>query len=213
MLSQSYARRLHAHSALTRPVTLVAFIALAVPDSASSPLAPSPTYSQTSFQPSARTSSQTPSQTSSLGSHVSSAAHRALPPSIAPADTDSTYDTTVTNRGKIRGGGHVITHDQLDHEQEYPLSSVLVAHFPGIRVVRGDRFNRVASGIHVSIKGDPCFVQLFIDGVFAADGDVDMVNVRDLESIEYRTPGNIPVQFQNRLAGAPCGALLLWSKG
>jgi hypothetical protein len=197
MLSQSYARRLHAHSALTRPVTLVAFIALAVPDSASSPLAPSPTYSQTS----------------SLGSHVSSAAHRALPPSIAPADTDSTYDTTVTNRGKIRGGGHVITHDQLDHEQEYPLSSVLVAHFPGIRVVRGDRFNRVASGIHVSIKGDPCFVQLFIDGVFAADGDVDMVNVRDLESIEYRTPGNIPVQFQNRLAGAPCGALLLWSKG
>ena len=209
MLSQSYARRFHAHSALTRPVALVAFIALAVPDSASRPLAPSPTYSPTSFQ----TSSQTPSRTRSLSSHVSSTVSRALPPSIAAADTDSTHKATVTDRDRARRGGHAITHDQLDHEQDFPLSSVIVAHFPGIRVVRGPLFNRIASGIHVSIKGDPCFVQLFIDGVFAADGDVDMVNVRDLESIEYRTPGNIPVEFQNRLAGAPCGALLLWSKG
>jgi hypothetical protein len=194
---------------LTRPVILVAFIALAVPDSALSPLAPSPAYLQTSIQ----TPSRTPSRTPSLGSHGSSAVHRALPPSIAPADTDSTHDSTVTNRDRIRRGGHAITHDQLDQEQDFPLSSVIVAHFPGIRVVRGSMFNRIASGIHVSIKGDPCFVQLFIDGVFAADGDVDMVNVRDLESIEYRTPGNIPVEFQNQLAGAPCGALLLWSKG
>jgi hypothetical protein len=39
-----------------------------------------------------------------------------------------------------------------------------------------------------------------------------MVSVRDLSSIEYRTPGNIPVQYQNRLQGAACGALFLWSK-
>jgi len=209
MLSQSYARRLHAHSALTRPVILIAFIALAVPDSAASPLAHLPTYLQTPFQ----TSSRAPSQTALAGSHVSSVPRRALTLSIAPADTDSTHNNTAPDRDRGRSAGHAITHDQLDEEQDFPLSSIIVAHFPGIRVVRGPLFNRVASGIHVSIKGDPCFVQLFIDGVYAADGDVDMVNVRDLESIEYRTPGNIPVQYQNRLAGAPCGALLLWSKG
>jgi hypothetical protein len=189
------------------PVTLAALAVIAVPASAGTQF----------LHPTVRTH----------GGSISVALHGSVSPTtlpVSPAATpdltdtvpgtvsDTISDTTDTGHRKIRRGGYVVTRDQLEREQDYPLSSVLVAHFPGIRVVRGGLFNRVASGIHVSIKGDPCFVQMFIDGVFAADGDVDMVNVRDLESIEFRTPGNIPVQFQNRLAGAPCGALLLWSK-
>jgi hypothetical protein len=38
------------------------------------------------------------------------------------------------------------------------------------------------------------------------------MNVRDIAAIEYHTPGNVPVQYQNRLEGAACGVLLFWSK-
>jgi hypothetical protein len=106
----------------------------------------------------------------------------------------------------------VVTRDQLAQEQDYPLSSVIVAHFPGIRVVRGADMDRVASGLHLDLTGTPCFLQVFMDGVRVVNGGVDWVTVRNLETIEYRTPGNIPVQFQNRDDGAMCGALLLWSR-
>lgn len=132
-----------------------------------------------------------------------------LPDTTLSADTMKTVTTIEPHR---RRAGYVVTEDQLELEQEYPLSSVIVAHFPGLRVVRGVQANRVASGIHVNMTGEPCYVQMFIDGVMVPDGDVDMVNVRDLALLEFHTPGNIPVQFQNRLAGAPCGVLLLWLK-
>jgi hypothetical protein len=131
---------------------------------------------------------------------------------IAPADTGWLADSIRAGRRANRRAGYVVTEDQLDLEQDYPLSSVIIAHIPGIRVMRGSPFNRIVAGIHVSIKGNPCFVQMFMNGVFIADGDVDMVSVRDLALVEFRTPGNIPVQFQNNLQGAPCGVLLLWSK-
>ncbi|MEO9019450.1 MAG: hypothetical protein ABI314_02980 [Gemmatimonadaceae bacterium] len=105
-----------------------------------------------------------------------------------------------------------MTADQLVQEQDYPLSSVIVAHFPGIRVIRGAGVDRVASGLNMDLTGTPCFLQIFMDGVQIMDGGVDWVSVRNLETIEYRTPGNIPVQYQNREPGAMCGALLLWSK-
>ncbi|MEO6864219.1 MAG: hypothetical protein ABI229_02090 [Gemmatimonadaceae bacterium] len=144
---------------------------------------------------------------------ITTVVHPAL---AAPADTDWSVDTLAVTSGANsaanRRSGYVITEEQLDLEQEYPLSSVLVAHIPGIHVVHGAMVSRVASGIHLDLNGSPCYVQMFIDGVFVADGDVDMVSVRDVASIEYRTPGNIPVQYQNRLQGAPCGALFLWSK-
>ncbi|HEY5087153.1 MAG TPA: hypothetical protein VII66_07360 [Gemmatimonadaceae bacterium] len=129
-----------------------------------------------------------------------------------PADTNPQPDSGRMDRRRRRGGGYLITDDQLEQEQDYPLASVLVAHFPGLRVVRGTLSDRVASAIHVSIVYDPCYVQIYVDGVFLEDGSVDMIQVRDLDSIEYHTPGNIPVQFQNRLPGSACGVLLFWSK-
>ncbi len=128
------------------------------------------------------------------------------------ADTDSASASGNTDRGTNRRAGFVITEDQLEEEQEYPLASVLVAHIPGIRVVHGPVWDRVARGINLSLAGTPCFVQLYMDGVYIADGDVEIVSVKDLATIEYRTPGNVPVQYQNRLPGAACGVLLLWSK-
>jgi hypothetical protein len=131
---------------------------------------------------------------------------------IAPADTDWVSDSLNAERLANRRGGYLVTEDQLEQEQEFPLSSILVAHIPGIRVVHGPQFDMVASGIHLSMNGTPCYVQMFMNGVYVADGDVDIVNVKDLSAIEYRTPGNVPVQYQNRLPGAGCGVLLLWTK-
>lgn len=186
MVRLSYARSLCARSIWTGPAALAAFLCLAVPwPSAGSPTRPGNPRTVTSAM---------------------------LPPALpAPADTDWSVDTLAANLAASRRSGYVITEEQLDLEQEYPLSSVLVAHIPGIHVVHG-MTSRVASGIHVNLNGSPCYVQMFIDGVFVADGDVDMVSVRDIATIEFRTPGNIPVQYQNRLQGAPCGALFLWSK-
>jgi hypothetical protein len=133
---------------------------------------------------------------------------------MAAADTDSTVIVAVTpvTHSPRQRGGYVVTSDQLDEEQDYPLASVIVAHFPGIRVIHGSEMDRVASGVHLNLTGTPCFLQIFMDGVLIENGGVDWVTVRNLDTIEYRTPGNIPVQYQNRLPGAMCGALLLWSK-
>lgn len=111
-----------------------------------------------------------------------------------------------------RSGGYVITRDQLDLEQDYPLSSILIAHIPGIRVVHDGALDRVLTSIHISITDPPCYAQVYVDGVFINGGDVAFITVSDLDSIEYHTPGNIPVQFQNRRDGAACGVLLFWSK-
>jgi hypothetical protein len=137
---------------------------------------------------------------------------RQTPTTVAPADTDWISDSLNAERLANRRGGYLVTEDQLDQEQEFPLSSVLVAHIPGLRVVHGPQFDMVARGINLKMNGTPCYVQMFMNGVYVADGDVDLVNVRDLSAIEYRAPGNVPVQYQNRLPGAACGVLLLWTK-
>lgn len=127
--------------------------------------------------------------------------------SIAPPQ-DSTLSTTV----RRSRGGYMVTAEQLAMEQDSPLSSVLAAHFPGVRVIYGSDVDRVANGLNLEMTGKPCFLQVFKDGVYISNGGIDWVSIRDLASIEYRTPGNIPVQFQNRLPGAMCGVLLFWSR-
>ena len=134
------------------------------------------------------------------------------PPRVTPWIADTTVDTGTVTRSPRGRGGYVVTEDQLANEQDFSLGSVLIAHFPGIRVIHGSDADRVASGLNVDMTGSPCFLQVFVDGVYIENGAVDWVNVRDLATIEYRTPGSVPVQYQNRLPGAMCGVLLLWSK-
>ena len=131
---------------------------------------------------------------------------------ITRLTADTTIDTGWVARPPRGRGGYVVTEDQLANEQDFSIGSVLIAHFPGIRVIHGSDADRVASGLNLDMTGAPCYLQVFVDGVYIENGDVDWVNVRDLTAIEYRTPGNIPVQYQNRLPGAMCGVLLLWSK-
>lgn len=134
------------------------------------------------------------------------------PTTIAPLIADTTPETGGVTRTPSAQSRYMVTEDQLANEQDYPLGSVLIAHFPGIRVIHGSAGDRVASRLNMDMKGSPCYLQVFVDGVFIADGRIEWVNVRDLAAIEYRTPGNIPVQYQNRLPGAMCGVLLLWSR-
>lgn len=189
MLTQSYGRLLGTRSALVGLVTLALLLAVTSPAAGSI--------------------------TKASSGHRSRMADAAEPFHVAmmiPADTDTTDYAVPTTRSSHERGGYVVTSDQLYMEQDYPLSSVIAAHFPGIRVIHGSDMDRVASGLHLDLTGTPCFLQIFMDGVLVENGGMDWVNVRDLASIEYRTPGNIPVQFQNREPGSMCGALLLWSK-
>lgn len=145
----------------------------------------------------------------------SRATNAALPPylsRLSPADTDTSVDTGSVMHTSRQRGGYVVTEEQLAGEQDFSLGSVLVAHFPGIRVIHGTEMDRVASRLNLDMTGAPCYLQVFVDGIYIENGGVDWVSVRNLASIEYRTPGNVPVQYQNRLPGAMCGVLLLWSK-
>lgn len=189
MVSLSYGRLLRTRPVVTGLVTLAALLALAATTAASS----------LSVQ-----------AASGHRSRVSDATHASAPPQIAPADTDPVIDTM--GRSSRRRAGYIVTVDQLEQEQDFPLASVLVAHFPGLRIIHGPEMDRVANGLNLNMTGTPCFVQVFVDGIHIENGGVDWLSVRNLAAIEYRTPGNVPVQFQNRLPGAMCGVLLFWSK-
>jgi len=202
MLSLSYGRLLGARSVLSGLVALAILLAVVA----------TPAFGANAMDPSGRRSRS-----------GNDAAFRQMPkffPRLADTIRDTTPDTT---RGTTRDtssatilprsrGGYVVTEDQLANEQDFSLESVLIAHFPGIRVIHESDADRVASRLNMNMTGSPCFLQVFVDGVHIQNGGVDWVSVRDLAAIEYRTPGNIPVQFQNRLPGAMCGVLLLWSK-
>lgn len=188
MVSLSYGRLLRTRPIITGLVTLAALLALAATTAASASV---PTTSGHRFR-------------------VVNAAHSSVQLQIAPADTDPVVDTI--SRSSRRRAGYVVTIDQLDKEQDFPLASVLIAHFPGLRVIHGADMDRVANGLNLNMRGTPCFLQVFVDGIHIENGGVDWLSVRNLAAIEYRTPGNVPVEFQNRLPGAMCGVLLFWSK-
>jgi hypothetical protein len=145
-------------------------------------------------------------------SHRSGVTDASRPPNVISADTDSVFTGATTQQPRRSGGGYSVSGDQLEMEEDFRLASILVAHFPGIRVVHDGQLDRVASGLNMNMTGAPCYLQIFVDGVFIANGGVEWLNVRNIDSIEYRTPGNIPVQYQNRLPDAMCGMLLFWSK-
>ncbi|MEO7102663.1 MAG: hypothetical protein ABI311_04835 [Gemmatimonadaceae bacterium] len=190
MLSQSNTRLLGARSVLIGLVTLAILLAVvAIPASGASVM----------MSRGHRSDSGNASVTSLLSK-------------FSPLAADTTLDTGAVIRSPRARGGYMVTEDQLANEQDFPLGSVLIAHFPGIRVVPGSSGDRVASRLNIDMTGSPCYLQIFVNGVYLADGGIDWVNVRDLAAIEYRTPGNVPVQYQNRLPGAMCGVLLLWSK-
>lgn len=190
MVSLSYGRLLRTRPVVTGLVTLAALLALAATTAASSSV----------------------QAASGHRSRVMDAAHPSYPIQLAPADTDPVVDTLAAAQSSRRRGGYVVTLEQLDKEQDFPLSSVLVAHFPGIRVIHGAEMDRVANGLNLNMTGTPCFLQIFVDGVHIENGAVDWLSVRNIASIEYRTPGNVPVQYQNRLPGAMCGVLLFQSR-
>jgi hypothetical protein len=190
MLSQSYGRLLGLRAVLVALIALAILLAVVA-------------------TPASGASVMTSRGHRSYSGITSVTAHRA---ELASFIADTTPDTSVVTRSPRARGGYMVTEDQLANEQDFPLGSVLIAHFPGIRVVHGSGGDRVASRLNMDMTGAPCFLQIFVDGVYIADGGIDWVSVRDLATIEYRTPGNVPVQYQNRLPGAMCGVLLLWSK-
>lgn len=133
-------------------------------------------------------------------------------PHPSPPDTGS-FSSTGDASSRRGTASYRITRDQLERERTAEFSSVLTAHIPGLRIEHDGPVDRVVSPIHSSFVADPCYVQVYMDGVFMPDGDVGFVRVDDLEQVEYDTPGRIPVQFQNDRPYASCGVLLLWRRG
>ncbi|MEO7042037.1 MAG: hypothetical protein ABI035_07245 [Gemmatimonadaceae bacterium] len=194
MLSLSYGRLLGTRSVFVGLVTLAILLAVVA----------TPAFG-------ANTTASSGHRSRSIDPSLDPSVVRNLP-NFTPWFADTTFDTGAVTRSPRGRGGYVVTEDQLANEQDFSLGSVLIAHFPGIRVIHGTDVDRVASGLNLDMIGSPCFLQVFVDGVYIENGGVDWVNVRDLATIEYRTPGNVPVQYQNRLPGAMCGVLFLWSK-
>ena len=121
-------------------------------------------------------------------------------------------------------GGYFITEREIRRELGSDLVAVLRKRVPGIRAeLLPDRRIRVFSTRgYDSVKGAPCQVAVFLNGVRLYDGDVNVVGLEGLGGLEYYPPGYAPVQYRvsapveakDRRAGGSsmCGVLLLWSR-
>lgn len=101
------------------------------------------------------------------------------------------------------GFGRFITDSVLRAEAARPLTLVLRDHVPGLSRVLDTR----SSGITPTNR---CGVEVFLNGLRTLDTLADMT-ARDVNGVEFYTPGIVPLQF--RRAGSSCPVLLLWSQG
>ena len=83
----------------------------------------------------------------------------------------------------------------------------------GIRVVR---LRSGVSGVRFALLS-PCASQLspnvWVDGQWARDLEVDDIPANDVEAIElYETLGSVPFEFTPQAGGIPCGTIVIWTR-
>lgn len=123
-----------------------------------------------------------------------------------------------------KGTGYYITPDQISAAEGSTMANLIMSRIPGVRVDQG---NASASAVVYSrrgsnsLRGRPCQVVVYYNGVRTADGDADLASLETIGGIEYYTPGYVPVEY--RVAGPlnargfeggspACGVMLLWSR-
>jgi hypothetical protein len=126
-----------------------------------------------------------------------------------------------------RKGGYFVPESIFRKEEDRPLADVIVAHVPGIIVLRtaGSKAylatGRGPSAGAMSGKSVSCYPDVYLDGVMLAPlpdpvrpikaVDLSQFPPTELGAMEFYPGGaSLPIQFNPTAAG--CGALLLWTR-
>ncbi len=167
---------------------------------------------------------------------VALAAHRASAQAhtgAATAHVDTVYvpDTTDTATTPIspelalfeqrrhKGAGWFLSEAQLQDEQDKPFTDVVTSHFPGVRVMYGERLQTTylvstrGAGVGALVANGnvvPCYIQVWVNGNFIVDGDVSFLVTSDLAGVEFYDAARTPAPY--RRPSGQCGTLLAWSR-
>ena len=110
---------------------------------------------------------------------------------------------------RAKGVGHFITRERLERFHSNRFADVL-REVPGVRLrpMRG-------GGTSITLRGASCAPLVFVDGVPASAGTVDleMFDLSTVEGIEiYSGLASIPPEFVTGRGGERCGVVAIWSR-
>jgi hypothetical protein len=113
------------------------------------------------------------------------------------------------------------TGDRFTHRDIERLNPVLVADLlrrvGGVTVASGE-LGRGSEAISNRRRGGSelgaCRLQPYVDGILAANFDVEVVRPEDIEALEVYQGANVPIQYNEpiRSDGATCGVVLIWTR-
>jgi hypothetical protein len=110
------------------------------------------------------------------------------------------------------GNGIFVTRDEITARNTTRLTDVL-QNKRGIRVVRlrsGVSGVRFASYSHTRSS---CAPNVWIDGQWARDLEVDELPATDVEAVEiYETLASVPFEFTPQGSAIPCGTIVIWTR-
>ena len=112
-----------------------------------------------------------------------------------------------------RGIGHFLTDADLDKERDRDFHLMMTTRVPGLKTLIGSDGNRVLASTrdNLGMTGvSPCYVTLYLDGLFLDPKDSETIRTWDLAAVEFFRGSEVPVLYRNKPYG--CGVVLLWSK-
>ncbi len=132
-------------------------------------------------------------------------------PSVQVREPRQVFDSRLAGfkERSARGVGHFITRERLERLHSYRFTDVL-REVPGVRMrtLRG-------GGTTISLRGSPCPPLVFVDGMPANAGvvDLDMFDLATVEGIEiYPGLSSVPAEFVTGRGGERCGVVAIWSR-
>ena len=113
------------------------------------------------------------------------------------------------------GYGQYLTAQEIDGEWTRPLADVVAVRFAGLRSTadstgRTRLYSTRSTGLLSDRFPNRCPIDVYYNGVYARDGDIDLPSPIDVAALEYYGKSAAPPQY--RRVGKACGVLLVWLK-
>ncbi len=128
---------------------------------------------------------------------------------VIEAHPDQLRQLVAFENRRRQGVGHFITREQIEKRNPLLLSD-MVRSIPGMILISETgrttlRFSRTAR--------NNCPPQFFIDGVQAAQFNIDDMPARDVEGVElYAGSVGLPPEYNRATSTAICGTVIIWTR-
>jgi hypothetical protein len=110
------------------------------------------------------------------------------------------------------GNGLFVTRDEIASRNSLRTSDVLRGK-RGVNIVRVANGNFGVRFALYSRSKSKCTPDLWIDGVWSRDTEIDEIQANDIEAIElYESMSAVPFQFTPHGKTVPCGTIVLWTR-